>query len=358
MKKTILYLSLAALVLAGCAKTPKAGTNDDNKRFFESWVQVYHPHAVRTSLGAYILSDTPGTGTAAGTPESNPFVRVSYTIRSLSGTIQGTTDEDLSKQIGYYTTNESKNPYYGPIVWARGANGQAAGVEESVAQMSVGGRRTVAIPGWLLGYDSSSSAPILYSTAEDYEKKVAGSTPLIYEIKLEEVIPDIQKWQIDSVGRYVARNFPGSSVKDSVKLGFYYFQTGAPSSTEKFKSDTTIYINYIGRRLDGSVFDTSIADTAKFYGIYSASRTYGPCAIDWYNTDETYKDITMRTAGSSSSSSVITGFSFGLDQMHPHEKGSAIFISDWGYAAKGSGYAIPTYSPLRFDFEVVDKPKS
>ena len=358
MKKTILYLSMAALVLAGCAKSPKVGLNDDNKRYLEAWIQVFHPSAARTNLGAFILEDMPGTGTAAGSSETNPYVRVSYTVRSLNGTVQGTTDEALSQQIGYYETNASKNPYYGPVVWARGASGQVAGVEESIAEMSVGGRRTVVIPGWLLGYDSSSGAPILYSTAKDYEEKVSGTSPLIYEMQLEEVIPDIQKWQIDSVGRYVASLFPGKTVKDSVKLGFYYAQTGAPSSTDKFKSDTTIYINYIGRRLDGTAFDTSIADTAKFYGIYSESRTYGPCAIKWYGSEGSYTDITMSTAGSSSLSSVIKGFALGLDQMHPHEKGTAVFISDWGYGAKGSGYAIPTYSPLRFDFEVVNKPES
>ena len=349
---------MAALVLAGCAKSPKAGLNDSNKRYLEAWIQVFHPSATRTDLGAFILEDNPGTGTSAGSAENNPYVRVSYTIRSLDGTIQGTTYEALAKQLGYYEKYASKNPYYGPVVWTRGASGQAAGVEESLAAMSVGGRRTVVIPGWLLGYDASSGAPILYSSAKDYEEKVSGSSPMIYEMQLEEVIPDIQKWQIDSVGKYVASQFPGKTVTDSVKLGFYYFQTGAPSSTNEFKNDTTIYVNYIGRRLDGTVFDTSIADTAKFYGIYSASKTYGPCAIKWYGSEGSYTDITMTAAGSSSSSSVISGFSFGLDQMHPHEKGSAIFISNWGYGAKGSGYAIPSYSPLRFDFAVVDKPES
>ena len=358
MKKTILYLSLAALVLAGCAKSPKKGANEDNKRYLESWIEVFHPNAVRTDLGSYILEDTPGQGAAAGSYDTNPFVRVSYTIRSLNGTVQGTTDEALSKQLGTYETNQSKNPYYGPVVWTRGTSGQTAGVEEAIASMKVGGRRTVVIPGWLLAMDSSTGAPILYSSAKDYEEKVSGSTPLIYEMELAEVIPDIQKWQIDSVGRYIANHFPGKTDADSVKLGFYYFQTGAPSSTEKFKSDTTIYINYIGRRLDGGVFDTNIADTAKFYGIYSASRTYGPCAINWYNSDETYADITMTVPGASSSSTVISGFSFGLDQMHPHEEGTAIFLSNWGYGTKGSGYAIPAYSPLRFDFEIVDKPAS
>lgn len=358
MKKTILYLSLAALLLAGCAKSPKTGLNDENKRVLEAWIQVFHPEAARTDLGAYVLEDTPGTGTSAGSAETNPYVRVNYTIRTLGGSIQGTTDEALAKQIGYYETNKSKNPYYGPIIWTRGASGQAAGVEESIATMRVGGHRTVMIPGWLLGFDSNSGNPILYNNAKDYEEKVTGSSPLIYEMTLEEVISDIQKWQIDSVGNYIASNFPGKSVKDSVKLGFYYFQTGAPASTDKFKNDTTIYINYIGRRLDGTAFDTNIADTAKYYGIYSASRTYGPCAIKWYGSDGKYSDMTMTAAGSNSASSVINGFALGLDQMHPFEKGTAVFISDWGYGAKGSGYAIPTFSPLRFDLEIVDKPES
>ncbi len=358
MKKTILYLSLAALVLAGCAKAPKKGTNEDAKRYFEAWKQVYYPNATRTPLGAYILEETPGTGASAGTTTANPFVRINYTVRSLDGTVQISTSEAMAKQLGNFEKNEGKNPYYGPVVLARGSAGQAAGVEESLAAMSVGGSRTVAIPGWLLGKDSSSGVPILYSTAEDYEQKVSGPTPLIYELELMDVIPDIKQWQIDSVGRYIAAQFPKKSVTDSIKLGFYYFMTDHPSTPDKFKPDTTIYINYIGRRLDGTVFDTSIADTAKYYGIYSASRTYGPCAINWYTTDETYADITMTLPDAKSGSSVISGFSFALDQMHPHEKGSAIFISNWGYGAKGSSPAIPSYSPLRFDFEIVDKPAS
>ena len=65
----------------------------------------------------------------------------------------------------------------------------------------------------------------------------------------------------------------------------------------------------------------------------------------------------MTMPESSSGTSVINGFSLGLDQMHPHEKGSAIFVSNWGYGVSGSSPAIPGYSPLRFDFEVVNKPK-
>ena len=73
--------------------------------------------------------------------------------------------------------------------------------------------------------------------------------------------------------------------------------------------------------------------------------------MDWYNgEEESFKDITM------GGSSLIEGFSYALDQMHPHESGTAIFYSTGGYAAKGSGDIIPPYSPLRFDIEIVDKP--
>ena len=352
MKKIILYLTLAALLLSACAKDPKSGVNDAAKRYLDAWMQVYHPGAPQTPLGAFILEETPGTGAAAGSSDTNPFVRVNFTVRNLDGSVAGTSDAELSKQLGTY----DEASYYGPVIWSRASNGLAAGIEESVAAMRVGGRRTVVIPSWLLGVDASTGNTLVYDTAQEYMDNVSGGSPRIYEMELTDVIPDILKWQIDSVGRYVSRNFPGKSAADSVKRGIYYFRTAQPTSTADFKNDTTIYINYIGRRLDGAVFDTSIADTAKFYGIYSASRKYGPCAVKWYGTDGTYADITMKAAGSDSFGSVVNGFSFALSQMHAFEKGTAVFVSNWGYGTKSSGNAIPSYSPLRFDLEVVAKP--
>ena len=357
MKKAIIYLSLAVLVMAGCAKAPKTGVNDAAKRYLDAWIRVNHPDAARTGLGAYIIEDKPGTGISPSSADTYPYVRVNYTIRSLAGAIQTTTYESVAKQVGAFTANESKNPFYGPEVWYRGNGSLVAGIEEAVSTMSVGGRRTVVIPGWLTGVDANTNMAVKYDTAEEYLAKVSGGSPLIYELEMTDAISDIQKWQIDSVGRYLADAFPGKTAADSTKYGFYYFRTGAPSSDKEFPNDTTIYINYIGRRLDGTVFDTSIADTAKYYGIYSASRTYGACKITWYASDKDYTGITMTSAGASSSSGVINGFSCGLDQMHPHEKGSAVFISTWGYGMSGSSPTIPGYSPLRFDFEIVDKPE-
>jgi len=338
MKKTCLYPALAALILCGCAKTPATGLNDANKRYFDAWIRVNHPDAKANSLGVYILEEQEGTGALAGDADTSPYIRLDYVSRSLAGVVDDTNIASVARQTGDY----EEGNYYGPQVWKRSDNALPAGVDDVISTMRVGGRTKFVVPGWLMTTDR-------YDTAADYLANVSG-TPMIYEFTLRDLITDVKKWETDSVGRYVARQFPGKSVSDSLKYGFYYFRTGEPSSTVTFPEDTTIYINYTGRLLDGTVFDTTVKDTAKFYGIYSADRTYGPSSVKWYSADEDYTKIQL------GSSEVINGFAYALFQMHPHEKGSAVFYSGVGYGTSGSGESIPGYAPLRFDIEIVDKP--
>ena len=338
MKRTSLYLALAALAVCGCAKTPVAGLNDSAKLYFESWMHVHYPDAAKTAPGFYTLAETPGTGAQAGSAETTPYVRVEYLVQDLAGSISATTSEELNKQLGNYAVNN----YYGPEVWARGENALSAGLDEALSTMRVGGTRRVVIPGWL-------QTTSRYDTEKEYLENVSGGSPAIYEITLREVITDIKKWETDSVGRYVSKTFPGKSVLDSLKYGFYYFETQAPMDGERFSSDTTIYINYVGRLLNGSIFDTNIKDTAKFYGIYSASQTYEPSSVTISKGDD--DALTVKMGGSS----VINGFQDAILQMGPYAKGVSVFYSTLGYGTSGSGTTIPAYGPLRFDIEVVNK---
>ena len=340
MKKTILYVALAALFCSSCARIARTGLNDANKRYLDAWVQVNHPGARQTELGSYILEDIPGSGAVAGTSDSNPFVRVDYRILTLGGSVQNANSEQMAKQLGTYDPTY----YYGPVIWQRGKGALAPGFDEAFTDMRVGGTRTLLIPGWLL------STAKYFKTAKEYQDNVSG-TSAIYEFKLVDVIPDIKKWETDSVGRYVAAKFPGKSVRDSLKYGFYYFRTREPSKGDAFAADTTIYLNYVLRLLNGKVIDTNVRDTAAFYDIYSTGRSYGPTAIKWHGASGSYKEIKFGSA-----SSAIDGFLFALSQMHPHEKGTAVFYSGLGYTYRGSGGSIPAYSPLHFDLEIVDKP--
>ncbi|MBQ9661217.1 MAG: FKBP-type peptidyl-prolyl cis-trans isomerase [Bacteroidales bacterium] len=334
--KRYICIALAALAACACAKAPKEGPNDDAKLYLESWIQVHHPDAEQTPLGVYILEDEPGTGALVGSKDVSPYLRVEYIATSLTGTVISSTYESLAKQLGNYDYGD----YYGPATWDREL---AAGLNEAVSSMSVGGSRTFVLPGWLQSSDS-------YSTAEQYLANVTGKSPVIYRLKVNEVITDINKWETDSIGRYVSRHFPGKGVADSLSYGYYYFRTKTPSSESAFPNDTTIYINYVGRLLNGTVFDTNVKDSAKFYGIYSAARTYGPSAITFSVGDNNATTVKM------GSSTLITGFSKILTGMHPHENGTGIFYSKHGYGTTGSSTAIPGYSPLRFDIEIVDKP--
>ena len=340
MKKNILYFALAALLFCSCARIAQTGLNDANKRYIDAWVQVNHPGAPQTALGSYILEDVPGSGALAGTAAQNGYVRLEYTYRNFSGSIIDACSEQLAKQLGTYDPSH----YYGPVIWSRGSGLLAPGFDDALADMRAGGTRTVLIPGWLL------STVNTYKTEKEYRDKVSGTSG-IYELKLYDVIPDIKKWETDSVGRYVAANFPGKTVRDSLKYGFYYVRTGEPSSNIEFPADTTIYMDYVLRLLNGNVIDTNVRDTATFYGIYSSRRTYEPTMIAWHGADGSYKDIKFGT-----SSSAIDGFLFALSNMHPHEKGTAVFYSGLGYGYRGSGDLIPSYSPLRFELEIVDKP--
>lgn len=331
-KGIILILAVPA-ILCGCAKSATVSTNEVAKRYFDAFIQTHYPDAEKTNLGAYIIDEEVGTGTALGDTATSPFVRVTYTVTDLDGNVEATTDIDVAHRVGIY----EDATYYGPVVWYRPEYSVFAGLEESLKQMNVGGRRKLIVPGWLLSYDQ-------YTTAEEFEANCTG-TNYIYDFKVHERITDIVKWQTDSMEHYVARNFPEVSPTDTAVFGYYYIQRQAPVDTTTFPTDTTFYINYIGRLLDGTVFDTSIKDTAKFYGIYSSSTTYSPKAITYDSDDGVYQ---------MSESDVITGFSMTLARLKAYEKATAIFYSSLGYGTSGSG-AIPAYSPLRFDVEVVDE---
>lgn len=329
--------TLAALTLAGCAKSEKTEENEAELRYLDAWIQVNHPDAQKTELGAYIIGDTPGKGE---TFEGDKYAILQYNIEAIDGTISATTDQKIAQQIGEY----DKANYYGNVVWAAYKGGLTAGVLDVLKGMKIGGTRRALIPSWLFTYSS-------YKKTEDYYKNtVDNSSAAIYTITLNGLSSDILKTQVDSMEIYTHKRLEGV---DSTSYGFYYKQLAAPSDTSAFPSDTSIYINYTGRLLNGQVFDTTIADTAKFYNVYSSSSSYSPVKISWGEKDT---DLKLYSNNSSDGSTVITGFSKTLWQMRAHEKGVGVFFSSYGYGSNGSGSTIPGYAPLVFEIEIVDKP--
>lgn len=334
MRKTyIAILSAVMMLTMSCAKDQKPGANDSAKRYFDAWISINHPDAKYVSPGVYILTEDEVIGTGETLPDSS-YAMVSCTARLLDGTISYTTDAEVAKRLGIY----DKTDYYGTEVWSFCQGYCTRGAYEAIKGMKVGGSRTVIVPSWLRSYE-------WHDSEEAYLKKSNSDSDIIYEIKLIDYAKDMYQYQLDSMRRYSDKYLGGI---DTLSAGFFYKQISFPKDTVSFPSDTTVYINYIGRLLNGQVFDTTIKDTAKVWGIYNSSRSYGPVAINW---GENMEDIQM------DGSDVITGFKKTLWQMRSMEKGIGMFNSGMGYDTTGQGDMIPGYSPLIFEIELVPEPK-
>ena len=273
----------------------------------------------------------------------------------LEGNITSHTDAEAARQLGTYDTTS----YYGPKFLTTYATTVQAGVRDALLGMHAGGYKKALVPSWLMTAKEFSSAKD-YLDYHDSDNSTS-YTPAIYEFEVVDFTDNVAEWQIDSIGRFFSNNslkidgkiagdvFNGMAAKDSVSYGFYYKQLSAPVSTEEFAKDTTVYINYTGKLLNGLVFDTTIEKVAKENGLYSESRTYAPVRINW---GEKYSDVTM----GSDQSSIISGFALTLWQMKAMEKGVGVFYSDLGYGYSGSGSSIPGYASLIFEIELVENP--
>lgn len=340
MKKTfaIAFSIAAALCIFSCAKEPKTSANEANKRYFEAWLQVNYPDAKPTGLGIYVLEEETGTQYAVA---DSGVAFVNYVVRDLEGNITSYNGKETAKQMGTYDTTT----YYGPAKWFTTPGSIQTGVLEAIRGMRKGGKKKVIIPSWLMSYK-------VYETEEQYLAASTDGTGSIYDITVTDFAEDINTWELKEIGTYFDNNmdiFHGMSVKeDSLSYGFYYQQLEKPSSLDTLKSDTTIYINYTGKLLNGLVFDTTIEKVAKDNGLYKAGNTYKPLPV---TMGAEYSDIRL------DGNSVISGFAMTLKQMKADEKGIGVFMSQLGYQSSGSGSSIPGYAPLIFEIELTAKPE-
>ena len=332
--KQLTYIAIAlaaAATLAGsCAKSVSTGKNDTNVMYYNAWIKAHYPDATKTRLGASIIEDTPGTGELVGDIEKSPYVYATYTVKDLEGNISSTTSRVLSQMLGSYDPVN----YYGDHVVSRSDSN--AGLNDMLSTMRVGGTRTAVIPGWLMTQAE-------YDSEEEYLENVTG-TEAIYTVSVADRFDDVIQWELDSLESYMSHNYPGV---DTVSKGFYYVQLKAPVSDVEFENEARVYINYTGKLLNGQAFDTTIQDTAKVHGLYSASRSYSPTFVNWSTAPS--KKITL----GESSSDVIEGFSKTISMMKAGEVGLGIFHSVYGYSENGSGNTIPGYSPLIFQIQIL-----
>lgn len=340
MKIKIIIFACTALALAGCAKENTLSTGETAQAYLDLWLKEYHPALTPTSSGIYIMEETEGTGEAWNS--ENAYAYIETTIATLKGKVSSTSNKEMAQQTGTYTASG----YYGPRYTAVGSGYSYAGLDAILDGMKVGGTRKAIVPSWLLTTSR-------YETQEEYIDNASTASHLIYTVTFAGQSNDIEATELALVTAYINANYPGAEpttyITDGEADGTFYFITDTSAfddDTPKRTDNAEATINYTGKLLDGSVFDTTVERTAKDARIYDSSRTYGPTSVTF---TESYENISM-----GDSSDLIKGFKGGLSlMMYPGQKATVIFTSAHGYQSSGKSPSIPSWAPLIFELELV-----
>ena len=316
----IVCLAVMAVSLFSCAEEKDESERSIHERILGAYVKEEYPNAQVLPSGLVVIETQEGTGKTLNNREAGYF---EYTTRSLSNEVVETTDEQLAREIGTFAHTN----YYGPKMFETGYKSTYKGLEEIMVGMKIGGKAKFILPPWL-------------SVTGNNGNRWEESNSLIYEIELKEVISVIDTWEADTMRRYAATHYPGL---DTLSSHFYLKKLNNIQHKDTLES-ATLNVRYIGRLLDGWVFDTNIADTAKKYGIYDPDNDYNALEFKWNDDIETMEK----------DNSMVRGFCMALKEMNHGDIAFTMFGSKYGYDYRGKS-PIGPYQPLIFWLEVEPK---
>jgi FKBP-type peptidyl-prolyl cis-trans isomerase len=133
------------------------------------------------------------------------------------------------------------------------------------------------------------------------------------------------------LANYIVKNKITATPTES---GLYVIQTIKGKGKSPAKGNN-VSVNYTGRLIDGTIFDTSDEGIAKEAGLYDQRRPYEPIKFPL------------------GQGQVIPGWDEGIALLKKGGKAQFIIPSSIGYGERGGG-PIPPYSTLIFEVELVD----
>lgn len=343
--KKILLLVLGGLVIlasfGSCAKKNDPSWDELVQTSFDAWMSLYGEGAEKQASGMYIKKLKTGTGTKSVT-EPTQWVRVNYTGRVLtSGDVYVSRDAEVAKQQGTFQYYIHYIPdYLSMLMYSSYPTDYypIEGLRLALNDMKEGDVWRLYIPS-NLAYGSNT-----FSSSNSYfagQNALEADTPIILEVELLEIVDDPAKDEQHQVQTYAVSQL-NVSLADTIGPDIYYkvYSTIADQSI-KIEKDSTVNYYYVGRFMDGFVFDTNIKDTADKYHLTQ------------YNLLSTYQLPLSTTVGASSDDGGVVG---GLDSMLHHisygDVAECVFTSESMYGTDGSfsttATIIPPYTPVIF----------
>jgi len=222
------------------------------------------------------------------------------------------------------------------------------GIYEAISMLEKGDHITFKLPAkMLLGHAFSNLASthnlqentLLYAhmhlrdiqSEDEFKQNLIQQHKAMIEKQKEEALKQLPK-DIEILDQYLTENHIHASSTSS-GLRYVIDKTGNGSNP---KAGNTVKVNYVGKTLEGHVFDTSIAEVAHKNDIYDSRRTYEP--IEFKIGED----------------GMIPGFEEGIKLLKKHAKAHLFIPSVLAYGPLQMGKLIPAHSNLIFEVELVD----
>lgn len=166
---------------------------------------------------------------------------------------------------------------------------------------------------------------------------------LSYVIKVQQIVPEAEfpayleakaaEADLDQQQAIAAYLHEHNLTVSPTEDGLYFIRT-REGKGKAIQQGSPVKFHYVGRLLDGTIFDTSIKEVAEENGLLHPMRRYEPLE-------------TMAGTGQ-----MILGMDEGLMMMRQGDKATLIIPFQLGYGDRDLGL-IPPYSPLVFEMEIV-----
>lgn len=300
MRKNLMLIGLAALSFASCKSGFKQGEGG----------LLYNIH-----------TDKPGA-----TIKEGDFVAVNLTLKNEADSVLGST-YDMGRPLPQLMQKPAQKGDISQGLMLL-SEGDSATIKLSIDTMFKKGPRPPGIKGKFVIYEVKVEKVIPKGTLSD--AVFQGRISDYFKVQTEA----LKKAEPAKIQKYIAdKNIKATKTAD----GLYYAITKPGSGPNVAVGDTAV-VNYVGKMLNGKLFDTNIKDE-----LVKAKQPVDP--------QRKFEPIRVPVGAGR----VIKGWDEGLLLVNKGAKVTYVVPSELAYGEQGAaGGAIPPFTPIMFEVEVLD----
>lgn len=263
---------VAAAGLISCAEVVEIDMDEKEQQSLDAWIAKHvnnkGTRAVRQENGLWVEIADYGDAKSMATNDTVTWVKYNFTMRDMTGNVVFTRYEDIAKWQGTYTKHTHYVPDYifcgeYPANLLEGTHyvmrNTLTNHDNTKFNMHAGTKGTLYIPSSLAHGATGTSNDAGYGG----QYSLNGSVPSIIDFEIVHVTKDPVKDEEKEVADFIASTGNWKPVNDTLDYLYVDKKFRLPEGEEAYKGDSikidsTVKIWYVGKFLDGFVFDTNI----------------------------------------------------------------------------------------------------